>query len=79
MPDHASIYIAGIEDAEYKSEKIDCMDPRNMSLSDRTVWDNVYGYNFGCIKEMAYREPLVDVVDGQALNTSPCEILVLCL
>lgn len=24
MPDRASIYIAGIEDAEYKSEKIEC-------------------------------------------------------
>jgi len=64
MPDHAKIYLACIEDADYKAEKID-------------FWNNVYGFDFSCIKEMAYREPLVDVVDAQAINTSPCEILSL--
>jgi len=64
MPDHATLFLAGIEDAEYKSEKIE-------------FWDNVYGFDFRCIKEIAYREPLVDVVDSQAVNTSPYEILSL--
>jgi len=62
MPDQATLFVAGIEDAEYKYEKIE-------------FWDNVYGYDFSCIKEMAYREPLVDVVNAQAVNTSPSEIL----
>jgi protein arginine N-methyltransferase 1 len=62
MPDRAKIYVAGIEDADYKAEKIE-------------FWNDVYGFNFSCIKEMAYREPLVDVVDAQSINTTPCEIL----
>jgi len=62
MPDHAKLFVACIEDADYKSEKIE-------------FWNNVYGFDFSCIKEIAYREPLVDVVEGQAINTNSCEIL----
>eukprot|EP01126_Amoeba_proteus_P047860 TRINITY_DN54_c0_g1_i1.p2 TRINITY_DN54_c0_g1~~TRINITY_DN54_c0_g1_i1.p2 ORF type:complete len:272 (+),score=38.16 TRINITY_DN54_c0_g1_i1:73-888(+) len=64
LPDQANLYIACIEDAEYKDEKIE-------------YWSNVYGFNFKCIQHMAYREPLVDTVDAQAINTTPCKILSL--
>ena len=51
FPDTASLLITGIEDAQYKNEKIN-------------FWDDVYGYDMSCIREMAIREPLVDYVEG---------------
>lgn len=57
LPDRASMIIAGIEDGQYKQGKIH-------------FWDNVYGFNMGCIKEVALREPLVDVVEADAVVTS---------
>jgi len=60
MPDKANLYIAGIEDAEYKQEKIE-------------FWNNVYGFNMTCIKKIAYREPLVDTVEPSAQTTTACK------
>ncbi|KIO19547.1 hypothetical protein M407DRAFT_30782 [Tulasnella calospora MUT 4182] len=34
-------------------------------------WDNVYGFDYSCIKEVALREPLVDTVDLKAVVTKP--------
>ena len=34
------------------------------------VWDNVYGFNMKCIREIAIREPLVDVVPYEAVVTN---------
>jgi hypothetical protein len=48
------------------------------SLKDATVWDNVYGFDFSCIKDIALREPLVDTVELKAVATDPC-ILKVCL
>jgi len=64
MPDEASLSIAGIEDAEYKQKKIH-------------FWDNVYGFDFSCIKSIAMKEPLVDTVESDAINTSSCKFLTL--
>jgi len=64
FPDQANLFIACIEDADYKEEKIE-------------YWKNVYGFNFSCIQNMAYREPLVDTVDSQTVTSSPCKILSL--
>jgi protein arginine N-methyltransferase 1 len=47
LPNLAKMYITAIEDGEYKDEKIH-------------FWDNVYGFDFSCIKTMAISEPLVD-------------------
>ncbi|KAF8325273.1 protein arginine n-methyltransferase [Cantharellus anzutake] len=58
FPDTASMYLAAIEDQEYKDEKIN-------------FWDNVYGFNFSCIKDIALREPLVDTVELKAVVTDP--------
>jgi hypothetical protein len=42
----------------------------------RTVWDNVYGFDYSCIKEIALREPLVDTVELKSVVTDPCQIKV---
>jgi hypothetical protein len=41
-----------------------------------SVWDDVYGFDYSCIKEIALREPLVDTVDLKAVVTNPCKIAV---
>ena len=48
------------------------------SLTDflLTVWDNVYGFDYSCIKDIALREPLVDSVDFKAVVTDPCMLKV---
>uniref|UniRef100_A0A6B2LAE3 type I protein arginine methyltransferase n=1 Tax=Arcella intermedia TaxID=1963864 RepID=A0A6B2LAE3_9EUKA len=64
LPDKASLYIATVEDAEYKAKKIE-------------FWDNVYGFNMGCIKKVAYIEPIVDTVNGECLNSLPCRFFTI--
>lgn len=39
------------------------------------VWDDVYGFNFSCIKKVALSEPLVDVVDQEQVITDSAPIL----
>ncbi|KIK99375.1 hypothetical protein PAXRUDRAFT_822792 [Paxillus rubicundulus Ve08.2h10] len=58
FPDNARMYLAAIEDQDYKEEKIN-------------FWDNVYGFNYSCIKGIALREPLVDTVELKAVVTDP--------
>lgn len=58
FPDTAALYFAAIEDQEYKDEKIN-------------FWENVYGFDYSCIREIALKEPLVDVVDVKAVVTHP--------
>lgn len=43
-------------------------------LSPSTVWNDVYGFDYSCIKEIALREPLVDCVELRAVATNPCAI-----
>lgn len=45
-------------------------------LTVAPVWDNVYGFDYSCIKDIALREPLVDTVDLKAVVTDPCMIKV---
>ncbi|KAJ8588537.1 S-adenosyl-L-methionine-dependent methyltransferase [Rhizopogon salebrosus TDB-379] len=61
FPDTARLLFAAIEDQDYKEEKIN-------------FWDNVYGFDYSCIKDIALREPLVDTVDVKAIVTDPCVI-----
>ncbi|TFK66540.1 S-adenosyl-L-methionine-dependent methyltransferase [Pluteus cervinus] len=58
FPDNAKLYLAAIEDQDYKEEKIN-------------FWENVYGFDYSCIKDIALREPLVDTVDLKAVVTDP--------
>lgn len=62
LPDKSTLYICAIEDAEYKSEKID-------------FWDNVYGFDMSVIKDIAVTEPLVDVVQSKAVVSNAVPIL----
>lgn len=64
FPDKATIWVAGIEDGEYKEEKIG-------------FWDNVYGFDYTPLKETALGEPLVDNVDMKAVVTDPAKVLTL--
>lgn len=64
FPDKATIFAAGIEDGEYKDEKIG-------------FWDNVYGFDYSPLKATALSEPLVDTVEINAVVTDPANILTL--
>jgi len=57
LPDFLTLNLVGIEDAEYKKEKLN-------------FWDNVYGFSMKCIKDVAITEPLVDVVEDQQICTT---------
>ena len=47
--------------------------PRGVLL---VVWDDVYGFDYSAIKELALREPLVDTVDVKAVVADPCPFKV---
>ncbi|KAF2644654.1 S-adenosyl-L-methionine-dependent methyltransferase [Massarina eburnea CBS 473.64] len=64
FPDKATIFAAGIEDGEYKEEKIG-------------FWDNVWGFDYSPLKATAMTEPLVDTVDIKAVVTDPSPIITL--
>ncbi|KZF19677.1 S-adenosyl-L-methionine-dependent methyltransferase [Xylona heveae TC161] len=64
FPDKATLFLAGIEDGEYKEEKIG-------------FWDNVYGFDYTPLKQTALTEPLVDTVELKAVVTDPTPILTL--
>ncbi|XP_046559649.1 protein arginine N-methyltransferase 1-B-like [Haliotis rubra] len=61
FPDRATLYITGIEDRQYKDEKINW-------------WDNVYGFDMSVIRSVAISEPLVDVVDPKQVVSNSCLI-----
>jgi len=62
MPDVATLYVSAIEDQEYKDEKIG-------------FWDDVYGFDYSCIKDIALREPLVDTVELRSVVCDPAKVL----
>ncbi|KAI9655498.1 MAG: hypothetical protein M1829_000642 [Trizodia sp. TS-e1964] len=64
FPDKATIFMAGIEDGDYKEEKID-------------FWNNVYGFDYSPLKQSALTEPLVDTVEMKAVVTDPTPVLIL--
>lgn len=57
FPDKATLMICGIEDRQYKDDKINW-------------WDDVYGFDMSCIRKVAISEPLVDVVDKKQVCTN---------
>jgi type I protein arginine methyltransferase len=80
FPDKATIFMAGIEDGEYKDEKIGCLYyplRTRPLLIHLTVWDNVYGFNYSPLKNTALTEPLVDTVEIKAVVTDPTAVLTL--
>ena len=61
FPDRAQMFLAAIEDKNYKNRKIN-------------TWNNVYGFNMNCIKEAAIAEPLIDNCTEDYLISSSCKI-----
>ena len=47
-----------------------------MSHSVFTGWENVYGFDMTCIRDVAMKEPLVDIVDPKQVVTNACLIKV---
>jgi len=62
LPDKAVMYIAGLEDGLVKRERFD-------------FWKDVYGFDMSAIKDIAIKEPVVDVVDAKAIVTDSKPIL----
>jgi len=62
LPDKAVMYIAAIEDGSVKRERFD-------------FWTNVYGFDMSTIRDIAIKEPVVDVVDAKAIVTDSKPIL----
>ncbi|EHH20395.1 Protein arginine N-methyltransferase 8 [Macaca mulatta] len=63
FPDRAALYVVAIEDRQYKDFKIHW-------------WENVYGFDMTCIRDVAMKEPLVDIVDPKQVVTNACLIKV---
>jgi len=64
FPDKAEMYICGIEDLDYRRQKLD-------------FWDSVYGFDMSCIKHLAIVEPLVDVVEPSSVWSDSAPLLSL--
>lgn len=69
FPDRANLFITGIEDRQYKDDKINW-------------WENVYGFNMSAIRNVAISEPLVDCVEPKQVKLNiniflPCDLLYL--
>jgi len=62
FPDHARLYVGGIEDADYKEDKIG-------------FWSHIWGFDFSPMQEMVIQEPISDFVDVSAIATSTCCVL----
>ena len=61
FPDRATMFLAGLEDKKYKHRKIDS-------------WNNIFGFNMDCIKEVAIAEPLIDSCNENYLISDTCKI-----
>jgi hypothetical protein len=57
FPDKATLHICAIEDREYKEDKVNW-------------WNNVYGFDMSCIRDVAITEPLVDLIDPKQIVTN---------
>lgn len=61
LPDKIHMYIAGIEDGQYKQQKKD-------------FWNDVYGVDMSCLTPTVMREPLVDIVSSNMIVTNSVKI-----
>ena len=61
FPDRAQMFLAGLEDKNYKHRKINS-------------WNNIYGFNMSCIKQVAIAEPLIDSCNEDYLISTKCKI-----
>ncbi|KAG6502474.1 hypothetical protein ZIOFF_034753 [Zingiber officinale] len=81
LPDKTLLFLATIEDAEYKEDKIEC-ESFDFTISVGTmfllpVWNNVYGFDMSCIRKQAMVKPLVDTFDPKQIVTSDVLVKVI--
>lgn len=57
LPDRCSLYISGIEDQQYKDEKIDW-------------WNEVYEFDMSAIRNLAITEPIIATVSRDQIVTT---------
>lgn len=62
FPDKCSIHIAGLEDSEFKQEKMN-------------YWHDVYGFDYSPFIPLIMKEPIVDTVDNNLVNTTRCKLI----
>lgn len=62
LPDKAVLYMCAVEDGQYKHDRIDW-------------WNEVYGFDFSPIRDIAIKEPIVDIVDAKSVVTDAVPIL----
>ncbi|CUS23840.1 LAQU0S12e01222g1_1 [Lachancea quebecensis] len=62
FPDKCSIHVAGIEDSQYKDEKLN-------------FWQDVYGFDYSPFIPLVKKEPLVDTVQHTAVNTTRSQLI----
>lgn len=62
LPDKAQIYVAAIEDSEYKGEKT-------------TFWQDVYGVNMSVMASGMFVDPMVDTVPANNIMSDSCSII----
>lgn len=48
----------------------------NVLVCVNAGWENVYGFDMSCIRNVAIKEPLVDVVDPKQVVTNACLLKV---
>jgi hypothetical protein len=84
------MYLAAIEDADYKEEKIGCESAPPLFYCNRAVfliklvwlaqqmivWNDVYGFDYSPMLPIVLKEPLVDCVELKSVVTKPCLIKV---
>ena len=61
FPDKATLYISALEDQNYKNEKF-------------SLWNNVYGIDMSCIKNISYTSPLIDSFNKESTISTICPI-----
>ncbi|KAL7524494.1 hypothetical protein ACHAWF_000974 [Thalassiosira exigua] len=61
-PDKSVMYVCACEDEQMKYERID-------------FWEDVYGFDMSALKDIALKEPVVDVVDPKSVVTTSVPIL----
>jgi type I protein arginine methyltransferase len=62
FPDKAVMYMCGVEDGQVRNDRID-------------FWGDVYGFDMSPIRDIALKEPVVDVVEARSVVTDPVAIL----
>lgn len=59
LPSESKLILTGIEDSEYRSEKIG-------------YWDNVYGFKYTAMKKVALVEPLIETCPTNGILAKDC-------